>query len=67
MYVSTWLNLKVLYSLIDGLVSLSDILAIIFGITTAILGLGQIVVTYLIRQGRRRSGSAYFHRKVYHA
>lgn len=46
-------------------VSLSDILAIIFGITTAILGLGQIIVTCLIRQSRRRSGNAYFYRKVY--
>jgi len=34
------------------LASLSDVLAIIFGITTVILGIGQIIVTSL---GRRRS------------
>jgi len=64
-YVSLCLSLQVPHLLIDILVSLSDILAIIFGITTAILGLGQIVVTCLIRQSRRRSGNPYFHRMVY--
>jgi hypothetical protein len=34
------------------LASLSDVLAIIFGVTTIILGIGQIIVTFL---GRRRS------------
>lgn len=36
--------------------SLSDILAIVFGITTAILGIGQIIVTTVARRNPRHSG-----------
>jgi hypothetical protein len=39
------------------LASLSDILAVVFGVMTAVLGIGQIIVTCLIRRGRRPLGT----------